>query len=281
MFIDSVDGERLSVAAALRGTGLEPRDARVLLQHVLGVSHTRLITRSERVLTDTEADEYLRLVVRRRQGEPIAYLVGWREFYGRRFTIDPSVLIPRSESELLVDLALERIATDAPVAILDLGTGSGNIAVSIALERSRTTLVATDQSAEALACARGNADRLGAERIEFLQGDWFAPLAGRRFDLIVSNPPYVAEGDAHLLQGDLRFEPRSALAAGGDGLACVRTIISQAHGYLKPRGWLLFEHGYDQGAACARLCEDAGFRAIVVAKDLAGLPRVSGGRLAN
>ena len=266
------------MAAALRGTGLEPRDARVLLQHVLGVSHTRLITHGERVLTETEADEYLRLVVRRRHGEPIAYLVGWREFYGRRFTIDKSVLIPRPESELLVDLALERIAADASVAILDLATGSANIAVTIALERRTTDVVATDHSTAALSCARANADRLGAERVEFLEGDWFASLAGRRFDLIVSNPPYVADGDAHLLRGDLRFEPRSALAGGSDGLACVRTIVSHAPRYLKPRGWFLFEHGYDQAGACARLLEEAGFRDVLLAKALAGLPRVSGGR---
>ena len=251
----------------------------MLLQHVLGVSHTRLITHGERVLTEAETDEYLRLIVRRRHGEPIAYLVGWREFYGRRFMIDKSVLIPRPESELLVDLALARIAADASGPILDLATGSGNIAVTIALERRTLAVVATDDSAAALRCARDNAHRLGAERVEFLEGDWFAPLAGRRFDLIVSNPPYVAEGDAHLLQGDLRFEPRPALSGGSDGLACIRTIVSHAPRYLEPGGWLLFEHGYDQAGACARLLDEAGFRDLVLAKDLAGLPRVSGGRL--
>jgi release factor glutamine methyltransferase len=251
----------------------------LLLQHVLGVEHTALIAHPERVLAAGETDRYLQLVVRRRGGEPVAYLVGWREFYGRRFGVDSSVLIPRPETELLVDLALERIRDRSPGTVLDLGTGSGNIAITIACERSGVMPVATDTSAAALACARVNAQRLGAERIEFLQGDWFAPVAGRRFDLIVANPPYVAGDDAHLHQGDLRFEPRPALAAGADGLICIRTIVGEAHRHLTPGGWLLFEHGYDQGPACATLLQEAGFTDVSLANDLAGLPRVSAGRV--
>ena len=273
-----MSAEGLTVDAALRGTGLEPLDARVLLQHVLGVGHAQLIAHAERALTAVEADQYLQLVMRRRGGEPIAYLVGWREFYGRRFGVDASVLIPRPETELLVELALERVADQSRAAVLDLGTGSGNIAITLACERREDGLVATDASTAALARARANARRLGADRIEFLHGDFFAPVAGRRFDLIVSNPPYVADADAHLDAGDLRFEPRSALAAGPDGLACIRMIVAEAHRHLNPGGWLLFEHGHDQGPACAALLENAGFIAVSLAKDLAGLPRVSIGR---
>lgn len=273
-----MSAERLTVAAALRGTRLEPLDARVLLQHVLGVGHAELIAHAERMLTAAEADRYLQLAARRRGGEPIAYLVGWREFYGRRFNVDPSVLIPRPETELLVDLALERIADQSRAAVLDLGTGSGNIAITIACERRGIDLVATDTSPAALAFARTNARLLGAERIEFLHGDGFAPVAGRRFDLIASNPPYVAANDAHLDAGDLRFEPRSALAGGPDGLTCIRTIVGEAHRFLTPGGWLLFEHGYDQGPACTALLGAAGFTDILLEKDLAGQPRVSAGR---
>ena len=273
-----MSAEGLTVAVALRATGLEPLDARVLLQDVLGVGHAELIAHAERVLTTAEADRYLQLVVRRRGGEPIAYIVGWREFYGRRFGVDPSVLIPRPETELLVDLALERMGDEPRAAVLDLGTGSGNIAVTIACERRDAGLAAIDTSAASLACARKNARLLGAERIEFLHGDWFAPVAGRRFDLIVSNPPYIAADDAHLDAGDLRFEPRSALAAGPDGLACIRTIVGEAHRFLTPGGWLLFEHGYDQGPACTALLGAAGFTDVWLAKDLAGQSRVSAGR---
>ena len=273
--------DRPTVAAALRNSGLVPLDARLLLQHVIGVDHAALIAHEERVLSPAEVGRYHALVERRGRGEPIAYLIGWREFYGRRFGIDVSVLIPRPETELLVDLSLDRIAPASVSAILDLATGSGNVAVTLALERSAAPVVATDASANALACARANALGLGAERIEFLAGDWFAPLGARRFDLIVSNPPYVAEDDPHLNEGDVRFEPRSALAAGSDGLRAIRVIVSQGQQHLAPGGWLLFEHGYDQGDACTRLLERAGFADVFVAADLAGRPRVSGGRAAN
>ena len=274
----SMTAERLTVARALRGTGLEPVDARLLLQHALGLEHAGLIAHGDRVLSAAEAERYLGLVDRRRSGEPIAYLVGWREFYGRRFGVERSVLIPRPETEMLVELALERIPVRSPATVLDLGTGSGNIAITIACECSEAVIVATDTCAAALQCAQANSRRMGADRIEFLQGDWFAPVAGRRFGLIVSNPPYVAVDDAHLRAGDLRFEPRTALAAGIDGLTCIRTIVGAAQSHLLPGGWLLFEHGHDQGPACGALLEDAGFADVLLAKDLAGLPRVSAGR---
>jgi release factor glutamine methyltransferase len=266
------------VAALLRTPGLDATDARVLLQHVLGVEHAQLIAHAERELSDQQRQRFLALVERRRRGEPIAYLIGWREFYGRRFGVDPAVLIPRPESELLVDHAVRCIASRPGMKVLDLGTGSGNIALTLALECRAATLIATDMSAPALHCARSNAQRLGAMHVEFFEGNWFTPVARQRFDLIVSNPPYVAEGDIHLQLGDVRFEPRHALTADPDGLASIRTIVGQAKSVLSPGGWLMFEHGYDQAAACARLLAKAGFRGLFLARDLAGLARVSGGR---
>ena len=268
----------LKVAAALRNTRLDALDARLLLQHVLGLDHAALIRHRERVLAAAELSRFEALVERRSRGEPIAYLIGWREFYGRRFEVDSSVLIPRPETELLVDLALDRIAPGGVAAILDVATGSGNVAITIALERSAAKVVGTDASPGALGCAWANALRLGANRVELLHGDWFAPVQGRQFDLIVSNPPYVAEADPHLGLGDVRFEPRFALAAGADGLGAIRVIVGQARHYLTSRGWLLLEHGYDQEEACAALLEQAGLTDRFVAKDLAGMPRVSGGR---
>ena len=270
--------ELSTVGDALRARELDPIDARVLLEHVLGAGHAELIAHRERRLTAPERDRYAHLVERRRHGEPIAYLIGWREFYGRRFAVDPAVLIPRPESELLVELALQHLGARAQATVLDLGTGSGNLAVTIALERPDLEVFATDISESALACARRNARDLGA-RIQFKQGDWFAPVAGRRFDLIVSNPPYVADADLHLSAGDLRFEPQAALRGGPDGLACLRSLVERAPSHLWPGGWLIFEHGYDQAVACAKLLDRAGFADVSLAKDLAGLPRVSAGRM--
>ena len=262
----------------MRLAGLDPVDARLLLQHVLGMSHAALIAHDERVLSADERRRFLALATRRAAGEPVAYLLGWREFYGRRFTVGPAVLVPRPETELLVDQALQRLAPDARIELLDLGTGSGNIALTLALERPQCVVTAIDASASALAIARGNARALGAANVEFLQGDWYGPLAGRSFDLIVSNPPYVADTDPHLERGDLRFEPAAALRAGPDGLAAIRQIVAQAPKHLRPNGWLLFEHGYNQPGACRRLLAEAGFIDVATASDLAELPRVSGGR---
>jgi release factor glutamine methyltransferase len=267
----------IDIAQALRAPGVDPVDARMLLQHVLGVGHAYLIAHSDRTLDDDERDRFLRLYARRRTGEPVAYLIGWREFYGRRFRVDPSVLIPRPETELLIDLALERIPADRPSRVLDLGTGSGNIAVTLGLERPRAQVIAIDVSAAALACATSNAAALGASNVESRQGSWFEPVAGERFDLIVSNPPYVAEADSHLGSGDVRFEPIEALVAGVDGLDCIGRIAGEAGRFLVPGGWLLFEHGYDQASACAQLLDASGFRGLVCTQDFAGHLRVAGG----
>ena len=217
-------------------------------------------------------------VRRRRAGEPVAYITGEREFFSLAFRVTPAVLIPRPETELLVEAALASIPADAPARVLDLATGSGCVAVAIANERPGAQVTATDVSREALAVARENAKRHGT-RIDLVESDWFAALAGRRFDLIVANPPYVAEDDPHLAAGDLRFEPRAALVAGPKGLDCIETIVEQAIHHLRAGGRLLFEHGYDQ-APCARaLLAAAGYGDIVTRRDLAGIERVSGGRV--
>jgi len=267
-----------SVADMLRIVNIDPMDSRALLRAALGVSDTYLIAHPGRTLTDRQRDRYLAWVERRRAGEPVAYLTGEREFYSLAFKVTPAVLIPRPETELLVEAALERVPPNEPFRVLDLATGSGCVAVAIAAHRPRARVTATDISRDALAVARDNAARHGAV-VEFLESDWFDALAGRRFDLIVSNPPYVAERDPHLSQGDSRFEPRTALVAGADGLTCIRLIIAQARAHLEPGGGLLFEHGHDQAARCRALLAQAGYSEVATRHDLAGIERVSGGRV--
>jgi len=266
-----------TVAAALRLDGLDPVDCRILLQHVLGASHAQLIAHPERALDPAERSRFVALAARRRAGEPIAYIIGRREFYGRTFEVDRSVLIPRPETELLIELALARVP-DEDGRILDLGTGSGCIAITLALERPRSTVYAVDASAAALQVARANVQRLGAANVHLLEGSWYAPVSGSTFDVIVSNPPYVAADDPHLGQGDVRAEPRAALAAGARGLDAIRSIVTGAGAHLRPGGWLLLEHGYDQAEAVAELLNQAGFEDCFGARDLAQLPRASGGR---
>lgn len=268
----------MNIAEALKAGAIDPVDARVLLQQVLGVDHAYLIAYAQRALRDDESGPFLALAKRRRAGHPVAYLIGWRDFYGRRFQVDPAVLIPRPETELLVELALQRIAPNGSAKILDLGAGSGNVALTLALERPGVEVVATEISPAALGKARANARDLGVDHVQLLHGDWFGPVADCRFDIIVSNPPYVAEGDPHLTQGDVSFEPRSALIAGPDGLEYIRYIVTAAQRFLRPGGWLLFEHGYDQGASCTELLAAAGYAEVFLARDLAGLARVSGAR---
>lgn len=247
-------------------------EARLLLCHVLGVSHAALEAHPEREVSPGDTAAFRSLAARRAAGEPIAYLTGRREFYGLDFRVTPDVLIPREETELLVDIALEtKVAR-----ILDLGTGSGCLAIAVAKHLPLAQVTAVDVSAAALAVARGNAARHGVN-VRFLQGDWFAPLAGERFDLILANPPYVAEADPHLAQGDVRFEPRGALATGPDGLDEIRRIVAEAPAHLVPGGRLWFEHGYDQAPAVAALLAAAGFVEIGQRPDLAGILRVSGG----
>lgn len=210
-------------------------------------------------------------------GEPVAYLTGEREFFGREFMVTPAVLIPRPDTELLVELALAHFAGRKDMRVLDMGTGSGALAVTLALELDDADVIALDRSREALWVAMANAARLGAS-VSFVHSDWFAALGEERFHLIVANPPYVAAGDPHLEQGDVRFEPPGALAAGPAGLDDLAEIVMQAPARLEPDGWLFLEHGYDQAVAVRGLLADGGFAAIASWKDIAGIERVSGGR---
>lgn len=258
-------------AHQLAAQGDSPRlDAEVLLAHVLGQPRVYLMARPERLMEPAALECFRHLIVRRAQGEPIAYLIGAREFWSRRFRITPATLIPRPETELLIELALERLPTAAPRRIADLGTGSGAIAVTLALERPACAVVAADLSAAALDVARANAHELEATNVEFRLGDWCTALGGERFDLIVSNPPYVAAGDPHLLQGDLRYEPRQALAAGRSGLEAIECIVAAAPAHLVPGGWLLLEHGYDQAAAVTALLTRHGYKGIEYRADIGG-----------
>jgi len=266
-----------SIAEVLRTAAIDPADARVLLRAALGASAAHLAAHPEQVLTSTESERYHAWVERRRAGEPVAYLIGEREFYSLAIKVTPAVLIPRPETELLVEAALELSATDVPVRVLDLATGSGCVAVAIGRHRASARVTATDISRDALTVARSNAEAHGVD-VEFIESDWFTALSGRRFDLIVSNPPYIAEGDSHLDSGDLRFEPRSALVAGPDGLACISTIVSQADAHLVPGGWLLLEHGFDQAARCRELLQRVGFQQVTSRRDLAGIERISYGQ---
>ncbi|MBA5604919.1 peptide chain release factor N(5)-glutamine methyltransferase [Duganella sp. FT3S] len=254
---------------------LDAVDRRILLCHALGLSRVSLITQSERALTPDEAQRLATLVQRRLAGEPVAYLTGQREFFGLPFEVSPAVLIPRPETELLVELALERLPPQG--SVLDMGTGSGAIAVALAHSRPDAAVTALDVSADALAVARRNASTNGA-RVTFLQSDWFGALAHERYDLIVSNPPYIASGDRHLDEGDLRFEPAGALTDHADGLSALRTIVAGAARHLAPQGWLLMEHGYDQSAAVQQLLRAQGYTEVQSWADLAGIARVTGGR---
>ena len=264
----------LTVAELMRACEIDAIDARVLLRTALAVSDAYLIAHAADEISAHPAAEFRAMAARRAAGEPVAYIVGEREFYGHVFKVTPAVLIPRPETELLVELALQR----EPRRVLDLGTGSGCIAISIALARPSAQVIALDQSPAALAVARDNAARRNAQPVTVEAGNWFDAVQGERYDLIVSNPPYVAAGYAHLTQGDLRFEPASALAAGADGLDDIRLIVAGAPAHLTPGGTLLFEHGYDQAPRCRELLLQAGFCDVQSWRDLAGIERVSGGR---
>jgi release factor glutamine methyltransferase len=273
--------DELTVGEALVAQGIERAEAGYLLRAVTGANLAQLVAHPERRLDASQARHFIDLVRRRREGEPVAYLTGRREFYGLAFEVTPAVLIPRPETELLVELALQRLPEGRRLRVLDLGTGSGAIGLSIAALRPAVQLTAVDASEEALAVARRNCERLipDRSRVRLVVSVWFRSLGEERFDLIVSNPPYVAEDDPHLRQGDLRFEPRRALVGGVDGLGPIRRIVSESREHLFADGWLLLEHGHDQAGACRALLEQAGFTELVEQADLAGQPRVCGGRL--
>jgi len=269
-------------------------EVQCLLQYALQVDRAYLLSHPEQSLDADQHARYMAFLERRLGGEPIAYLLGFREFYGLNFKVSPATLIPRHETELLVDLALHRIPSPPsplPLAgeggrqagrgkkfrVLDLGTGSGAIALSIAHARPYIEVVALDVSQDALEIARENLLRLNTNNVRLLRSDWFSALNGERFDLIVANPPYIAEADLHLTLGDLRFEPSAALASGKDGLDDIRRISTQAKAHLNRGGQLLFEHGYDQAEQVRMLLKQAGFSGVYSARDLSGVERVSGG----
>lgn len=268
-----------TLRALLREGRLPALEARMLWEHVLGVTRSWLVAHDDEIPEPASLRAYRELESRRLAGEPMAYILGKREFMGREFRVSPAVLIPRPETELLVETAIAALQGRDNPFVLDLGTGSGVIPVSIALARPDAHVVATDLSPEALAVAQGNAERLGA-RVEFREGSWYEALPpGMVFDVIVSNPPYIPQNDPHLAQGDLRFEPAMALTDGGDGLAAYRQIVPGAPARLRPGGHLFVEHGWDQAAALRELLQAAGFREIHSLPDLAGILRVSGGHL--
>jgi release factor glutamine methyltransferase len=254
-------------------------DAEVLLAQVLRRGRSYLFAWPERVLSAEEAAAFEAQLGHRENGVPVAYLVGRQEFWSLSLQVTADTLIPRPETERLVELALERIPPERPCRVADLGTGSGAIALAIAHERPDCRVVATDRSAAALAVAEANAKALGIGNVRFRQGEWFTPLAGERYEFIISNPPYVAEGDPHLTQGDVRFEPPGALAAGTDGLDAIRQLAAGVAAHLAKHGWLLLEHGYDQGAAVRALLEAQGYREVSTYRDDAGVDRVTVGSL--
>ena len=269
----------LTVRRALAQAGLAPIDAQVLLAHVLGRDRTWLAAHATDSLHTADVETFFRLARRRRDGEPVAYLTGEREFRSLSLAVTPAVLIPRPETETLVECALRKLPADRSLRVLDLGTGSGAIALAVAHERPRARVVATDRSDTALEVARKNAERLGISNVEFVRADWYEGLPGSAgFDLIASNPPYVAEGDPHLREGDLRFEPTGALTSGADGLDALRVIVGGARKRLLPGAWLVVEHGYDQAAGVRALLQDAGLADVESLRDLAGIPRVAAGR---
>ncbi|MDQ9171051.1 peptide chain release factor N(5)-glutamine methyltransferase [Oxalobacteraceae bacterium R-40] len=267
-----------AIETILSLTSIDRLDVRILLMHALSLSRAQLITQSHRALTDTEAQQVSRLFQRRIAGEPIAYIVGEREFYGLPLHVTPDVLIPRPDTELLVELALEKLPVHG--SLLDMGTGSGAIAIAVAHSRADANVTALDQSSAALAIARGNAERHDV-KVRFIQSDWYSALSNECFNVIAANPPYIPEHDIHLTQGDLRFEPISALTDHADGLTALNTIADGAARHLAPGGWLLMEHGYNQASSVRSLLAARGFNDVRSWSDLAGIERVTGGRISS
>lgn len=272
----NVDRALRDARLRLTGSPTATLDAELLLAHALERKRTWLRAWPEAVLPDDRRARFEALLARRENGEPVAYLLGRREFWSLEFEVGPGVLIPRPETETLVWCVLQILPPPAerPLELLDLGTGSGCIALTLGHLRPDLHVTAIENSPAALACARRNAKRLGVRNVELIEGDWFAPIEGRRFDAIVSNPPYVRRDDEHLQQGDVRFEPTAALDAGVDGLDAFRRIVDGAATHLSAGGLLALEHGHDQADAVRMLLEDRGFTDVELHPDTAGVPRV-------
>lgn len=252
-------------------------DISLLLQHVLQKNSAWLRLHEDDVLLSDDVARLEALLLRREQGEPVAYLLGEKGFWSLDLQVTPATLIPRPDTELLVEMALEKLPKDTACSVLDLGTGSGAIALAVAKERPDVVVTAVDQSADALVVAKANAEKNGLS-LRLLQGNWFSPVAGETFDMTLSNPPYIAENDPHLTQGDLRFEPMTALASGKDGLDDLRLIVLQSPLYLKPSAWLVVEHGFDQGEAVRTLFSQAGFSWVETRRDIEGRERTTLGQ---
>jgi release factor glutamine methyltransferase len=274
------DGPICSVAAALaraRAMGVDRLDAQLLLALVLACPRSWLLAHDDVVLDTDQTLQFQGILTRRADGEPLAYLLGEKEFHGLTLQVNPDVLVPRPDTEVLVDWAIELLADELArferPAVVDLGTGSGAIALAVKSRQPGAAVCGTDNSRAALVVARGNALRLRLD-VAFLQGSWWQPVQGRRFHLALSNPPYIAAADPHL--NALRYEPSSALTPGGDGLDALRQIVRGARQHLLAGGWLLLEHGYDQAEAVQRLLRDQGFRAVGTRRDLGGQPRCTG-----
>ena len=254
-------------------------EANLLCQHLLNVNRAWLISHANDAFEASQQVAFEELIQRRLRGEPIAYILGSREFYGLVLKTTPATLIPRPDTETLVEAALAKIPQNASLSILDLGTGTGAVALAIASQRPETKMNAVDASLEALKVATENAQYLKLTNVRMLESNWFSALEGEMFDVIVSNPPYIAQDDEHLKQGDLRFEPISALASGVDGLDDLRKIVQDAPDYLNNNGWLMLEHGYDQADAVATLLKARGFSQVDHAIDIAGIRRVTFGAI--
>lgn len=270
----------IDAAGAQLGGDEAGREVELLLGHALGRDRAWLYAHADDAVAVDAAIRFHDLLMRRSRGEPLAYILGRREFWSLDLDVTPDVLIPRHETELLVELALQKIPQAESVEIADLGTGAGGIALALARERPQTRVLATDISAAALDVARGNAQRLGIGNVEFAAGDWCVALGARKFDLIVANPPYVADVDLHLVRGDLRFEPPVALASGAAGLDAIGVIVRDVPMHLRRRGWFMFEHGFEQGPAARSALEKSGFVEVFTYSDLEGRERVSGGAIA-
>jgi release factor glutamine methyltransferase len=271
----TIQQQLIQATQQLTNTDSPRLDAEVLLSHVLEKDRSYFFTWPEKALTDTELQTFQQLVQQRQQGTPIAYLIGYRDFWTLNLKVTPDTLIPRPETELLVETALDKIAHHQACNILDLGTGTGAIALAIASERPDANIIATDISEQTLNVAKDNAHHNHIHNVSFLASNWFEDVPAQPFDLIVSNPPYIPKQDPHLSQGDVRFEPLSALASGEDGLDDIRTLIQQAKDYLTPNGWLMLEHGYDQGKSVPALLKEHHFKAVDCLKDISGNDRIS------
>jgi len=276
--LNSSIGSLLKQAAGILGTDAARLEAEILLAACLDRQRSHLFAWPEQQVEPWQQERFATLISRRASGEPIAYLLGQREFWSLPLTVTPQTLIPRPETETLVTLALKKIPQDGAPRIVDLGTGTGAIALAIARERPRSEVIATDISPAALSVAKGNAMRLDLDNVRFVCGSWCRAFTADVFDFVLSNPPYVAETDPHLREGDLRFEPRRALAAGPAGMDELQRIVPCAHARLHRDGWLIVEHGYDQGDKVMQLMRTQGFREISDHLDTAGLSRVTLGR---